>query len=258
MNTSVTVRISPDVLLSFLAGDGLGVEYQPILRVADGELVAYEALARFRHERLGYLPPDQVFRQLHDSPLSLFQLELLIKRLQLEACPAGTPVFLNIDQDAFEVFLGEDRHPMVELLLEHQQAVVEIIENSSVADARVSIAMQQAFGGAGIPLALDDLGAHDSLVSFDVLLGVQYLKLARDWLSRLSSPAAMALLRGILSFARDAGKTVILEGVEDEAQMRWAREQGIDCVQGFLFRDRFVRHWAGEILGAGAGCEEPA
>lgn len=240
------MRISPDVLLSFLAGQGLGVEYQPILRVADGSTLAYEALARFRHPRLGLLAPDLVARQLQDNPLSLFQLELLITRLQLEAAPVDLPIFLNIDPEAFEVFADEPQHPMVELLLAYPQAVVEIIENRSVANAQVSLHMQQAFGAAGIPLALDDLGDRDSLVSFDVLLGVEYLKLARDWVSRLSCPAAVALLRGILDFARKAGKTVILEGVENEAQLRWARQHGIDCVQGFLFRDRFIQHWVGE------------
>lgn len=48
---------------------------------------------------------------------------------------------------------------LLELLAEHPRAVVELIENSSVSDARVSIAMLRQFGGAGIPMALDDIGA---------------------------------------------------------------------------------------------------
>lgn len=239
-------ELSPAVLLSLLEGNGLGVEYQPIIRLQDDQVVGYEALARFRHLRSGVLPPDQVFRALHSSPLSLFQLEWRIKQLQLQQAPAGVPLFLNIDQDAFEVFQEESQHPMVELLRGQQQVVVEIIENSSIADARVSIAMQQAFGAAGIALALDDLGAHDSLVSLDVLLGVQYLKLSRDWLTRLVGGQSLALLQAMLAFARLTSKQVILEGVETLEQRVWAQQLGVPCVQGFLYRSRFRQYWSDE------------
>ena len=95
----------------------------------------------------------------HRPAPSRFQRELEIKQLQIAHAPDQRLLFLNIDQDAFETFLDEPRHPLVELLAEHPRAVVELIENSSVSDARVSIAMLRQFGGAGIPMALDDIGA---------------------------------------------------------------------------------------------------
>lgn len=133
---------------------------------------------------------------------------------------------------------------LLELLAEHPRAVVELIENSSVSDARVSIAMLRQFDGAGIPMALDDIGAHDSLVSLDVLARVDYLKLARDWLGRLSGPHTQPLLQSLLDFARHSGKTVILEGVESESDLALAQRLGIGFVQGFLFRPQFVQVWA--------------
>lgn len=235
--------ISPAILLDFLGGIGIGVEYQPIVSTTDRRVLGHEALARFRVNGGGRLPPDRVFRALHDSPLSLFQMEYRIKQLQLQHAPDSENLFLNIDQDAFEVFLNEPVHPMVALLEHRAGTVVEIIENSSVSDAQVSIAMQQAFGGAGLPLALDDVGAQDSLVSFDLLAGVEYVKLARDWLCRLTGPDADALFAALISFARASGKTVILEGVENEQQFARARDLGVDAVQGFLFRDDFIQAW---------------
>jgi|GEM_PF-483666 len=244
-------EISPATLLDLLSGKGLGVEYQPIIATADGRLLGYEALARFRLTSGQRLGPDRVFRALHASPLSLFQMEYRVKQLQLRSAPESPRLFLNIDQDAFEVFLHEPLHPMVELLQHRPGTVVEIIENSSVSDAQVSIAMQQAFGAAGIPLALDDVGALDSLVSFDLLAGVDYVKLARDWLCRLTGPDAEALFAALIGFARNSGKLVILEGVETEEQLERARTLGVDAVQGFLYRDRFVEVWQ-----PGAGAED--
>lgn len=237
------ISLSPTDLLALLEGQGLGVEYQPIVDLASGRPIGYEALARFRSKDGHSLPPDQVFCALHDSPLSLFQLELKIKQLQIRHAPEGGRLFLNIDQDAFETFLDEPRHPLVELLAEHPRAVVEIIENSSVSDARVSIAMLQQFGGAGIPMALDDIGAYDSLVSLDVLARVDYLKLARDWLGRLAGEGLQPLLHSLLDFARNSGKRVILEGVETTEHLQLAQRLGIDLVQGYLFRGQFIQRW---------------
>ncbi len=241
--------ISPAILLDLLNGKGLGVEYQPIVSTADQSILGYEALARFRLSSGCRLRPDRVFRALHDSPLSLFQMEYRVKQWQVQVAPDTPQLFLNIDQDAFEVFLQEPLHPMVALLQHRPGTVVEIIENSSVSDAQVSIAMQQAFSRAGISLALDDVGALDSLVSFDLLAGVDYVKLARDWLTRLTGPDADALFAALIGFAKASGKTVILEGVETRCQFERARSLGVDAVQGFLFRDRFVEEWQ---PGAGA------
>ncbi|MFC0709195.1 EAL domain-containing protein [Azorhizophilus paspali] len=235
---------SPAHLLALLEGQGLGVEYQPIVEVASGNAIGHEALARFRSAAGCNLQPEQVFCTLHDSPLSLFQLELKIKKLQILQAPESGLLFLNIDQDAFATFLDEVRHPLVELLAGHPRTVVEITENSSISDAQVSIAMLGRFGSAGIPMALDDIGAHDSLVSLDVLARVDYLKLARDWLNRLSGPHDRPLLHSLLDFARQSGKAVVLEGVETAEHLRLARRLGIGLVQGYLFRPRFVQVWA--------------
>lgn len=202
---------------------------------------AYEALARF-HDRAGRpLPPDKVFRAFHDSPLSLFELEYKVKRGQIRQAPAAR-VFLNIDLDAFAAFDHEDGNPLLALFDGRDDLVVEIIENCSVADARISEAMLRTFRDRRVPLALDDVGARDTLVSFDVLAGVDYVKIALDWTRRRHEANFAALLRAICDFARDTGKRLILEGVETVEDLEAARGFGAHFVKGFLYRDRFLRH----------------
>lgn len=241
LSADVAVHLPPSTLLALLEGRGIAAEYQPIMDVRQLTPIGYEALARFRCPQGQALRPDWVFQALHTSPLSLFQMEYRIKQHQIQYAPATQALFLNIDQDAFEVFLSEPTHPLVELIASAPQAVVEIIENSSVSDARLSIAMLKRFGKAGVPLALDDVGAEDSLVALDVLAGVRYIKLARDWLVRWQGGQAHHLLQHLIQFAHATEKQVILEGVETEQHLAWARELGIDYVQGFLFRSAFVQ-----------------
>lgn len=219
-----------------------GVEYQPIVSIEDGSILAYEALARFidRHGRP--LRPDLVFEAFHTSPLSLFELELRVKECQIAQAPQGAKLFLNIDLDAFAANGDGAENPLLDLFVGRDDLVVEIIENCSVSDARISLDMLQCFRQRDLRLALDDIGASETLVSFDVLAGVDYLKLARDWLGRRNDPVFSALLRAICGFARDTGKAVIFEGIETAEHLAWARASGADFVQGFLYRDLFLSY----------------
>jgi EAL domain-containing protein (putative c-di-GMP-specific phosphodiesterase class I) len=64
-----------------------GVEYQPIIDIENKEIYAYECLSRFFDEKNIPIRPDIVYSSLHDSPLSLFQVEYQQKKLQLSYAP---------------------------------------------------------------------------------------------------------------------------------------------------------------------------
>jgi EAL domain-containing protein (putative c-di-GMP-specific phosphodiesterase class I) len=228
------------VLLALLEGRRFSVEYQPVIALGDGTVFGWEALARFHGADGAALEPQKVFDALHASPLSLFQVEYEMKRLQLAHAPDdGTRLFLNIDPDAFAVGADEPLHPLVTLLQGRPGVVVEIIENSSLNDADIGEAMCAAFVGSRIQLALDDIGAPRSMLSLPILMSVDFLKFDRSWLAHRSDRVRCAALRHLVAFARECGKTSILEGIENQDHFTFAQGIGVDCVQGYLFRERF-------------------
>jgi EAL domain-containing protein (putative c-di-GMP-specific phosphodiesterase class I) len=236
MNT----RLPAQVLLDLIEQRRFGVEYQPIIALNDSTILGYEALARFYDRSGAALSPQLVFDSLHGSPLSLFQVEHAMKRLQLAHAPDdGGRLFVNLDPDAFQAGGQDGSHALVMLLAQNSRVVVEIIENSNVNDADISGAMAEAFAANHIELALDDIGAPRSLVSLPILLAVNYMKFDRSWVLHPDDPARCALLRHLVAFARECGKHTILEGVENQAQLDFATTIGFDYVQGFLFRPLF-------------------
>lgn len=219
-----------------------GVEYQPIVQLNNLETFAFEALARFGDDFQNiHMLPDRVFHTLHDNPLLLFQVEYKLKHMQIDNGPAGYPVFVNLDPDAFAVFNNDGQnHPLVDLLSNtDREVIIEIIENSNISNARVSESMACSFHNKNIKLALDDIGAEHSLVPLSVLMAVDYMKLDRSWLQRHGCERDRLMLNSLVQYARSSGKKTVLEGVEDEAQLELAREIGVDYVQGFYFKDRF-------------------
>ncbi len=218
-----------------------GAEYQPIIDLKSGEIMAWEGLARFYNQEGDTIRPDLIFEALHADELSLFNVEYQMKWLQLTSAPAGDKLFLNIDPHAFALFGNDERNPLLELLKGKSHLVVEIIENTDASDAVYSSGMGKAYRDHGLQIALDDIGAPNSMLSFDILLGVDYLKLDRSWIKNQKKQHYEQLLHALCHFARASDKKLILEGVENENDLMFAQYLGVDYVQGFHYRPLF-RH----------------
>ncbi len=113
------------------------------------------------------------------------------------------------------------------------------MKNSTISDAVISESMTRAFASSGVELALDDIGAAQSMLSLEIFLTVDFLKFDRSWVRHMDNPVRCALLRHLVAFARECGKHTILEGIECEAHRDFAQSLGFDYVQGFLYRPLF-------------------
>jgi len=229
------------IIADILSQRSVGVEYQPLIEVSSGRIAAYEALSRFRTRQGEPVAPDKVFKALHASPPALSEIEFRAKRDQITHAPPGIPLFVNLDPDAFAAIAESGgSNPLLDLLSLRNDIGVEIIENCSVTDSRLSLTMLARLRRLGVRVALDDIGGGDSLVSFAVLAQIDDMKIARDWLDRRDDPVALRLLAALSGFARDTGKRMIFEGIETEADLAWAIRHGATLVQGFLYRSHFV------------------
>ncbi len=222
------------------------VEYQPIKDVRTLDTLGYEALARFSANGRT-LPPDQVFAALHDNPLLFHYAELKWKRLQIEMAPRDGHLFVNLDPDAWVSGRHSDgKDSYLELFAPLAGwLVVEIIENLHLRDVACAQTLSNAFKAAGVPIALDDVSSTQGIVSFASLMDARYMKFERSWLfddsNENDGQVRLAPIEYALSLSHRFALTTVLEGVETEAHLALARRYGFDCVQGFLFRDQFVR-----------------
>jgi EAL domain-containing protein (putative c-di-GMP-specific phosphodiesterase class I) len=230
-----------DGLLEILETGRFGVEYEPIIEVATGRTIAHEALARFHRPDGGLIPASQAFGWLHGVPALLFETELALKRIQLDRAPGHT-VFVNLDPDSYlgadgagEQFLGLLRQAGVDV-------VVEAIENLDAEDAVRAGRMISELREAGVPFALDDVGAADGLVSFECLAYADYLKFDRSLVPAPRDARRLAVVQALVAMAQRTGARAVLEGIETTEDLELARDLGVGLVQGYLFRDRFVQH----------------
>ena len=230
-------------LLELIEAKRFGVEYQPIVELSSGDVFAYEALSRFRMTDGRFVRPDIVYASLHDNPLLLLQVELAQKKIQLSNLSQAEKVFVNLDQDAFYA-CGQDLldNPFIELIqLEGKdRVVVELIENSEISDALMSLSMIEVFNHLGVRTALDDLCNAKSMLSVAVLQLVEWIKLDRCVLEKRRDANFMIFVSKIIDFAHATGKKMVLEGIESHDDWVFAKMLGVDYVQGFYYRSQFI------------------
>lgn len=237
----------PHDVLDIAINRRYGVEYQPLVDARSGDIIGYEALARFRRDDGAAVPPNVMFEALHENPLLLLHVELETKRLQLAHAPEAPHLFVNLDPDSFHVGEGIRHNLFVELFRRHrkqfprQQITVEVTENLSIQDLQRSQEMISVLKGAGFGVALDDMGVAGTVVSYDTLSESSEVKFDRSWLSR-RTPRRIDALQWFLGLCRAMDVRTVLEGIETLDDLAFARAAGFDWVQGFLFRDHFA-YW---------------
>jgi len=239
-------EISKELLLYIIEQETYGVEYQPIVSVDTKNVFAYEALSRFFDPDNISIPPDLVFKALHHSPLTLHQVELAQKKLQIAHAPKNHCLFINLDQDSyFEGQLDKEAESCnVYVTLFNQfdgELVVELIENSEINDAKMSLQMIKSMGIHQIKTAIDDVCNEHSMLSTMVLERVDFIKFDRLVVQNKANKSFLMLVSALINYAKESKKKIILEGVETQEDLTFAKELGVDYVQGFLFKPQFIK-----------------
>jgi len=237
---AATAALSDEVRESALTWR-VGVEYQPLVDVRTSDTVAHEALARFRAADGSPLPPARVFPELRCDPGLLADVELQLKRLQIERAP-GRAVFLNLDPSAWTAGSTRTRRHLLELLSAPAaiEIVVEVVETGDAHAAARALAMMRALREANVSVALDDVGASGAVFSLEALRCANVVKFDRSFLDRPRDPRGRAIAAGLVAVSRALGARAVLEGVERPEDLRLAEDLGFDLVQGFLLSDRTV------------------
>jgi len=212
--------------------------YEPFVSLHTGKVVAYEALARFAQPDGTLVSPATMFALLHGAPPLLLEAELALKRHQLAHAPEWTEIFLNIDPDSWAAGGEGTDNPLLDLAASAPQpVVVEVIENLDAGDATVGRGFVAALRARGLRIALDDVGAANSLLSFEALDEAEVLKFDRTLLRRLGKPRRRAMIQALARLARETGGRTVLEGVETAADLALAHDLGVDLVQGWYFKE---------------------
>jgi diguanylate cyclase (GGDEF)-like protein len=234
------------------------VFYQPIVALADGRIVGFEALVRWQHPVLGLIAPAD-FIPLAERTGFIVALGRFVLRTacaQLAAWreqPDADAMWIAVNVSTLQIdagtFGGEVEAALDDAGLPANRLALEITESVAVerpADVRGELMRLRA---RGVRLSIDDFGTgHSSLASLQQL-PVDALKADRLFARGLERDAdTPEMLRAVLHMARQLGLHVVVEGLETLKQLDAARAIGVEYGQGYVFAPALAVEAATQLL----------
>jgi len=224
-----------------LGGDGLTLAYQPIIDSTSGEVIAREALLRWRHPKRGDIPPDQFIPIIEDAGLIHQIGDWVIREACAEAAQWGGRMRVAVNVSAAQLTGAGLAKTVLGALaatrLEPNRLELEVTESVFLGDDAATLASLERLRSLGVRLVLDDFGKGYS--SFGYLSRAHFAKIKIDQsFVRGAAEGAqdcVAIVHAILALARGLGVETTAEGVETEAQAGVMRQLGCTQLQGFHF-----------------------
>ncbi|WP_316174209.1 MULTISPECIES: putative bifunctional diguanylate cyclase/phosphodiesterase [unclassified Bradyrhizobium] len=226
-----------------LARGELHLEFQPQVVMATREVIGFEALLRWRHPRVGMIPPPEIVRaavrlRLSDK-LTSFVAEracAFVRALDASHAP-NVKVGINVSPREFSI------HSPATILndaaqrygIDPRRIEIEITEEAMFDPKRCAQELE-LIHAYGFGLAIDDFGVGHSSISNLVALELDTIKIDRSFVHGLTTSCRnQQLITAITAVALPLGHRIIAEGVETEEEARLLRTLGCIYGQGWLY-----------------------
>jgi diguanylate cyclase (GGDEF)-like protein/PAS domain S-box-containing protein len=247
MLSATVARIEMETeLAGALAAGQLHLVYQPVVTLDTERVVGFEALLRWRHPKLGMVPPDTFVPIAERSGL----IDTIGRWVLHEACttvaawhaatPTEPPLSIAVNVSGRQLASEELVAQVTEVLqcsgLAPSSLILEMTETSLVQDALGTTRVLQALRALGIRLAIDDFGTGYSSLSYLRQFPIDILKIDRTFVETITTNDHVPpIMRGLLDLGRTLNLEIIAEGVELDVQRDRLRRERCDLAQGYLF-----------------------
>jgi sensor c-di-GMP phosphodiesterase-like protein len=237
-------RLSLDQeLKKALAGDRLQLEYQPIVNLANGQIVGAEALARWTNRDGVSISPDVFIKVAEDHGFVGLITTHVVKRALKDFCEVmrTRPGFqLNINVAPADL-LDAQFLPMLDEVVKQanvptRSLAFEVTERSAATDQDALETIHE-LRRRGYSIHIDDFGTGYSNLSYLLYLSVDTIKIDKAFVRAVGTDSpSVAIVPQIVAMARSLNLGVVVEGIENESQASYFSTKNLRIYgQGWLY-----------------------
>ena len=232
--------------------------FQPIVDMATGGVLGFEALARWSPVDFE-VTPSEFIKAAEDSglivPLGAFMLDEACRVLaEVRTAIAGTAhLTMSVNLSPRQIRDGEIVDTIAETLERHRlpgsALWLEITESVIMEDSVLTASVLAGIRALGVRLSVDDFGTGYSSLSYLKSFPVSRVKIDKSFVGGTADSSADArLIAAIIGMAAALELDVVAEGVETREQADLLRRLGCRQGQGHLYQSAIEPALIAEVL----------
>jgi diguanylate cyclase (GGDEF)-like protein/PAS domain S-box-containing protein len=236
--------------------------YQPIIDFDTGTIVSTEALLRWQHPKLGWMPPEKMIRLAEETALILSIGEWVLRH----ACEQGRqwqqmglPLRVAVNVSGRQLNQPQFVQQVIQILkdtkLDPSLLELELTESVAMRNIETTDEAFRALREHGVGVSVDDFGTGYSSLSYLKRLAVDKLKVDRAFVQDIASDSTnRAIVAAIVAMGHSLNLRVLAEGVETQEQLGHLWSLDCDEWQGFYFSRPIPAPEFSSILRLEDGC----
>lgn len=218
-----------------VTGTGLAPVFQPIVSLASGLPIGFEALARW--PRQPHLEPPAVFARAAATH-RVSQLDrICIDRAVDDALQSGLTegALLGVNSEPASDYTGRADSEILARGNEKFELLFELTERNLLEHLPALLRKVDALRADGIAIAMDDVGAQPASLALLDVVCPDVIKLAMNVVQSEPTADLTRTEAAIQAHRERRGTVIIAEGIETTRHLEHALELGASLGQGYLF-----------------------
>lgn len=222
-----------------LGNGGIFPFYQQQVDIETGQVVGFEALARWNHPELGWIGPNE-FIPIAETSSQIVELGRCILTAACSHALAfpdhiRVSVNLSVGQMLRDDVIGMVTGILADTGFPAHRLTLEVTESVMMSEPELAARTLNGLKDLGISIALDDFGTGYSALSYLRQFDWDELKIDKSFVDNLADdPRALSIVEAVVDLATELGMTVVAEGVETADQHEILRRSGCHIAQGYL------------------------
>ena len=193
-------------------------------RRSSGEVIGFEALARWQHPKRGLVPPAEFIPIAEESSLIVSIGEWVLREACREAASWPRPLQIAVNLSPVQFRHGDLPTLVHSILLQTglspSRLELEITEGVLIGDFTRALSILRRLKALGVRIAMDDFGTGYSSLSYLQSFPFDKIKIDRSFIANVqSNHQSAAIVRAVIGLARGLDVPVVAEGVETAAQL---------------------------------------
>lgn len=214
--------------------------FQPVVEAKRPEKVAfYEGLIRIFDATGRIIPAKEFITQVEALEIGRL-IDTLALEHGLRALAVAPTIRLSINMSARSVGYARWMHSLERGLAKDptiaERLILEITESSALTVPELVRAFMSDMQRKHIAFALDDFGAGYTSLRYLREFKFDILKIDAQFCRDVNhSPDNQALIKAMKVISEQFEMLTVAEGVEKPGEAQWLAQQGINCIQGYLY-----------------------